>query len=604
MVEGDQRSSSVEGTLYNFSFSPGDVIRIIDLIPTELKAVVLGRGRLRETILDVPLFYKGDFLLIPDPGTYETVDHLVSCIKIGEKKAEQPRFQNKSKISLAEGGILKKGEKLALLGIEEGLSGKMLKCQLIKRENNPVVRLPMNCRGMFQECHDDNYYTLDQILTWKIPVGRSRAVKPVPRIPECEESFSMFPKDFSGQLVLQPTYRVKALLAGGAETMIPTELDFEIVDITDAVTRKPFVAPICLEDIYAMPNDKFPLTVQILGDKDKSSLIAMSQGCNPTFFDVGKCLTILQRAEVKKYLVTEVSQHSAMKHFLVPRSYRGIFQRVPRTFQSVYDLELARERSGVIKVIATQCYAADIEGLSSFRAGDGFRAIKRVNISTSVERQLQYISVLECEKCPTYDKVLLPMHAIGEFLEVLEDRKRFTIQELLAQHNPPCHAKVIAKDQSLPSDLLFDTSELKVDGEVNMKYLVAKCAHASAKPFEIPVELVKVMVAITSKDSPFTDERVQNLPLSETIGHLSADDYTLLKGCDAHPAPPPLPPKSRSTVPSCYQNQIAPVPPRMTKKSTHADPFPLLHDETAELLSKTHLHDCGKLQNIYFKPSV
>ncbi|XP_041045245.1 protein THEMIS3-like [Carcharodon carcharias] len=577
----------LQGSLYNFSFSPGEVIRITGLIPTELKAVVLERDKLAETILDVPLFYKGEFLLIPDPDTYETVGHLVNCVKIGEKRDEQPRFQNKVKIPLAEGSFLNKGEKLALLGIKEGVSGKMLKCQLVKRKKSPVIYLPMNCRGIFQECRDDNYYTLDKILAWKIPVGRSRIVKPVMVNPAFKQSCFRFPKNFNGQLVLQPSYSVKALLAGGVETTIPTQLDFEIVDITDAATRNPSVAPIYLEDVYAMPNDKFPLTVRIADGIDKNSLIAMSHRFNPTYFEVGKCLTILTRVEVKKYLVTEISQHSAKRRFLVPWSYHGIFQRTPRTFQSVYDLDLARDTAGVIEVIATQCYAAEMEGLSSFTTGDRFRTVERVNIFTFDGIQPQTISVLECENIATHDIVWLPMHAIGTFLEVLKDGGKFTIKELLSHHKPPCHVKVIAKDRSLPSDLLFGINELKVDGEVNMKYVVAKCTHASAEPFEIPVEIMKVMVLIMSEESPSTGEQAMNLLSSETVELLSADNYELLKGCDVHPTPPPLPPKSRSRILSCGQIQIPPIPPRVTKKNTHTDPF--LHDDACALKTQSVL---------------
>ncbi|GCB66068.1 hypothetical protein scyTo_0010046 [Scyliorhinus torazame] len=530
-----------------------------------------------ETILvpSIALFsVSGDFLLIPDPDTYETVGHLVNCVKIGKKRDQQPRFQNKIAISLAEGSILEKGEKLALLGIEDGVSGQMLKCQLVKRKDNPVIQLPMNCRGMFQECHDDNYYTLDEILTWKIPVGRRRIVKPVMGVPALEERFPLFPREFSGQLILQPTYSVKVLLTGGVEIMIPTQLDFEMVDITGAVTKEAYY----LEDVYAMPNDVFPLTVRIVDIMNKDSHFAMSHG----YLEVGKCLTILKRAEVKNYLVTAISQHSAEQHFLVPCSYHGAFQRTPRTFQSVYDLELARERGGVIEVIATQCHAADIKGLSSFIAGEGFRAVKSVNISTCVGAQPQAMTVLACEKISTRDIVLLPMYAIGTFLEVLKDREKFTIQELLAHHNPPCHVKVIAKDQSLPSDLLFGISELKVDGEVNMKYVAAKSTHASAEPFEIPVELVKVRVAVMSKESPSTSKLPLGLMSPRAVQRLSADEYALLKGCDVHPAPPPLPPKPGSTVQFWGQSQTPPIPPKVTKKSTLTGPPPLLHDEIAE----------------------
>ncbi|XP_048384450.1 protein THEMIS3-like isoform X2 [Stegostoma tigrinum] len=541
-------------------------------------------------------YLQGEFLLIPDPGTYETVGNLVNCVKIGAKMEEQPRFQNKVKISLADGTVLGKGEELALLGMEEGVHGKMLKCQLIQREKHPVVHLPMNCRGVFQECHDDNYYTLDQILKWKIAVGRSRIVKPVTGAPAFKEHFSIFPKNFSGQLLLQPSYSIKAILSGEVETLIPAQLDFEIVDITDMV-KNPIVGTTYLEDIYTMANDKFPLTVQVADIMGKSCRLNMKDKCNSTYLEAGQYLTILGRVEMKKYLATEVSQHPARKHFLIPQNYSALFQRIPRTFQTVYDLELARKASGMIEVIATQSYIADLEGLSSFVTGDGFRTVKPANVSTLAGMQPQIIPVLICKTVSTRDIVALPMYAVGSFLEVLKDREVFTIDELLVHHKPPCCVKVICQGQSLPSRLLFGINELQIDGEVNMKYLIVKRTQASAEPFEIPVELVKVMVTMVSQELPPCGEQVFNLPLPATVEALSAEDYKLLKGCDVCPAPPPLPPKFRSRIPSHHQMQIRPFPPRVTGATL------LLPNETTEL-SETHSQNRRKLQNIYLMEPV
>ncbi|XP_048449677.1 protein THEMIS-like, partial [Rhincodon typus] len=380
------------------------------------------------------------------------------------------------------------------------------------------------------------------------------------------------------------------------ETLIPAQLNFEIVDITDKV-KNPIVGTTYLEDIYTMANDKFPLTVQVADIMSKSCCLNMKDRCNPTYLEAGKYLTILGRVEMTKYLVTEVAQHPARKHFLIPQNYNALFQRTPRTFQTVYDLELARKASGVIEVIAMQSYIADLEGLSSFVTGDIFRTVKPANISTLAGMQPQIIPVLICETISTHDRVTLPMYAVGSFLEVLKDREKFTIGELLVHHKPPCHVRMIYQDQSLPSNLLFGINELQIDGEVNMKYLIVKWTQTSAKPFEIPVELVKVKVTMVSQELPPCGEQVINLPLPATVEALSADNYKLLKGCDACPAPPPLPPKFRSRIPSCHQMQIRPFPPRVTGATL------LLPDQTTEL-SKTHSQDRRKLQNIYLEETV
>uniref|UniRef100_A0A4W3J0H1 CABIT domain-containing protein n=1 Tax=Callorhinchus milii TaxID=7868 RepID=A0A4W3J0H1_CALMI len=492
------------------------------------------------------LFPNRDFLLVPEPDVYETVASLLHSNRIGPEREGQPRFQNNINIVLDNGTVIMRGEKLALLGIEEVGGVKGLRCKLLKRKANSMVWLPVTCRGLFQECHDDHYYTISQIVKWKIPAGRRRNVKPVVGTPTRSTGFSILPHNFTGQLQLLPYYSVKALIQ-----FLPADLELQVMDVTDLVADQPFLVPVSLETLYHLPSNSFPVTVKVIDVKDNYGGLARG-------FEVGSCLTILGKKEMKKVLVTELSNSLVRQHFLVPRSYEGQLLRIPRTFQTVYDLELARMAGGVAWVVATTSYNRDAECLSSFGIGEQFRALHPATVFTrlGVGGQAE-VKVLTCEKADSAETVNLPMYAEGKFIEILMDGERYTMEGLLAQHMAPFHVRVVTADLALTADPLPGLKELRVDGEVRMECLVARRQEGLA--FEVPVELVTALVEVVNQVRTSPHQAQDPSPqFVQTVWLLSAEDYLRLRDYeDLSPPPPPRPPKPKSCSAAGVTGQLA-----------------------------------------------
>lgn len=163
------------------------------------------------------IFPTGNFQLIADPASFETVADLVRSVRLPqspETHRSPPCFQNLVPISTDDWPLmLKKRETLSLIGLEESHGRKLLRCEV--RKTDPPLRLllPMNCRGHFQECPDDQFYSIDTIVRWKLLAGRKRKVR-------MEAGYRLrllnplVPAHFSGHLVLHPYFSVKAYLPG------------------------------------------------------------------------------------------------------------------------------------------------------------------------------------------------------------------------------------------------------------------------------------------------------------------------------------------------------------------------------------------------------
>lgn len=125
-----------------------------------------------------------------------------------------PRFQNLIPISTA--GLpkkLRKGETLSLIGFEESQGRRLLRCEVLRKKAPLQLLLPMDCRGHFLECQDDQLYSIDTIVKWKLLAGRNRRVR-AQAGHRLRLLSPLVPRHFSGYLVLHPYFSVMAYLPG------------------------------------------------------------------------------------------------------------------------------------------------------------------------------------------------------------------------------------------------------------------------------------------------------------------------------------------------------------------------------------------------------
>lgn len=102
-----------------------------------------------------------------------------------------------------------------MIGFEESQGRRLLRCEVLRKKPPLKVLLPMNCRGHFLECQDDQFYSIDTIVRWKLLAGRTRRVRVHAGMVHRLRLLSpMVPEHFSGHLVLHPRFSVTANLLG------------------------------------------------------------------------------------------------------------------------------------------------------------------------------------------------------------------------------------------------------------------------------------------------------------------------------------------------------------------------------------------------------
>ncbi|XP_069476852.1 protein THEMIS3-like [Ambystoma mexicanum] len=525
----------ISESLSDLSFSNGDIITIVDLV-TEIKADVYELGSEKKTkTTTIPPTYKGLFQLIPDPEPFVTVGDLMQCVRVAEKKEMCPLYKNQ--VSLYSAGKklgVKEMETLALVSIEERGKEKYLRCRLTKRQLAPFVTLPASCVGMFCECQDDGHYNIDTIARWKLVKGRKRRIKPSAGFHDCR----IIPHA-NAVLVLHPSFEVHAVLEGGEEMFLPTDLDISVVDFPGIATPQALPEAINLNEIYNLPEKAFPLSVRIVDIMDNSSGHWL-QSLN------GQCLEILKKEIVQGYFICEESE---MPHkrgcFFVPDTYQGMVKKRVRDFRFVYDVVLAITAGRQIHFMAFRDYRSEHSHFHSFRSGDTFRTIKTEKLKVRVKDKLQNTEALLCEHINTKYKVWLPFHAEGQFKELLNDRTPYTMMQIASMYPLPCAIKVVMPDPSLPDDPICGIPKLRIDKASTEPCLVAQHMESSGDgTIRLLVDQFKMQVCIAdigTKKSKFKVAaslppfNIMEIPETQYLSVVHYEDIEL---------PPPLPPKN------------------------------------------------------------
>ncbi|XP_073926429.1 protein THEMIS3-like [Castor canadensis] len=538
------------GSLQNLSFSKGDIITVIDLLPSHLRAEV-NDGEQTLGMIDIPLGYKGKFQLIADPLPFKTVADLVRSVRVarGPSAGRSPScFQNLVPISIAElPMVLKKRETLSLIDFEENQGRRLLKCEVLRKKPPLTLLLPMDCQGQFQECQDDELYSIDTIVEWKLLAGRKRKIRM--GAGHCLTTLSpLIPEYFSGHLVLHPYFSVMALLPGENHITIPSDLDIHVTDITGLGNDN--CKTMTMRQIYGMERNKFPLKIKIM-----SVVIAENKTIpsKPFPLKCGQLLAIFRTEKVRKFIATEISQGKKRRHFLIPCTYQGMVLRRGRYFNFVSDVAEAMQHKQLC-FQSSRDYTSPGKPLASFAAKECFLALKKSVVSAKIQGELHRVEVLKCQNIATKAHVKLPLFAKGDFLELIEDAGPGTLQELCQDTRLPCHIRVISPDPSMARDPLYGTEELRVENVVIEQCLIARdetllddiYSDWSEDTFAIPVERTDSEVLVVEEHSLMRtlgeDTRVASWNVEEITKaeFLTFSDYLIA------PRPPPCLPKPRN----------------------------------------------------------
>ncbi|CAH6792023.1 Themis3 [Phodopus roborovskii] len=497
-------------------------------------------------------YFSGNFQLIADPVPFETVADLVRSVHIPQSPMTHrspPRFQNLVPISMDDWPTeLRRGETLSLVGFEESQGRRLLRCEALKE---PPLRLllPMDCRGHFQECQDNQLYSIDTIVRWKLLAGRKRRVRM-----EAGHGLRLLnplvPERFSGHLVLHPYFSVVAHLPGAIQVSIPSDLDIHITEIA-CLDCKPCTL-MTMRQIYSMETNRFPVRIKIM------SVVLSDNKALAKPLRCGQRLTILRTQDVKKFVATEISQGKKGRCFLIPYTYQGLVLRRGRYFYAVSDVAAAMGH-GQLCFRSSRDYTSGLGPFKSFAANESFLALKKSVVSAEIHGELHRVEVLKCLNIATKAQVKLPLFAEGDFRELFDVAGPGTLQDLCQVTKLPCHIRVVSPDLSMASDPLYGTEELRIENIVVEQCLIAKeevfleGMDASIDiyrdwpetTFEIPVEKSSCEVLLVEERSWMADVGKKRCLSLQSIQEITGEESVDFSNCLITPCPPPPLPKPR-----------------------------------------------------------
>lgn len=337
-------------------------------------------------------------------------------------------------------------------------------------------------------------------------------------------------------------------------------------DVTEHCDVNCFVQPFSLLDIFERTSNEFPMVAEIIEEP-------IGYPCQHAYnvFKHGSEIVFHQKAHAQRTLASEIRSNSSQKHFLIPRSYKGKFKRRPRAFPTAYDLEIGKSTNEPLHVVATKAYDSVHEKLSSILVGDQFLVLERETLEIENEGTKTAIDVLQCEKIVgnTYLKSLLPMYMEGGFVEVIHDKKQYSLSELCKTIQFPFNVKVSVRDlNTVGEDVLAAIPCLQLEEEITDAYLLVSVVDQPKEVWEIPVHRVSMCVQLVNK----TVEEPAISPSKTHVEEITEEQYYMVRRYE-NPAkkPPPRPPKM-PTKQTCLSVPVPGVsnPPRPPKGS-HMD---------------------------------
>ncbi|KAG7461019.1 hypothetical protein MATL_G00205140 [Megalops atlanticus] len=540
--------------------SNGEILKIIGVSVSKLTAEIHPDGSNSVTVT-LPLDYPGLFRIVADKRPYLTMGEIAESLRISSDRLGQPVFRCSCDVQLTDRTI-KEGESFTLKGLKTDSGEGSVDCEyVIQRDPKHRFTLKLSQQGEFYECEDDQFYTLKEIVEWKIPKGRKRTVNLAKSLPMMERCFCEIPENYSGELILTPIYELQAVMKYRKDIVhIPSNLDVEVIDVTGQCDADSFVQLLSLSDISKKPSEEFPLVAEITErpwqlQKELQFLLNCKQ------------VIIHGAPQAKRILASEI-RTDGQRRFLVPMSYRGRFKRRPRVFPTAYDLEVAKRDKEQLHVVATRAFESRYEGLSTVLVGDQFLVQRRETSEVIYGGTRKMVEALACEKIEgkNYMSVLIPMCLDGGFVEVIHDKKQYTISEICQQFHLPFNVKVAVRDLSVAEDGLAIVPGLHLEEEITDSYVVISTMDQS-ECWEVPVNRTCMTVQVLHR-MPEPSQAPDARCAVEEIGEDCY--YALRRYASATIVPPPRPPKKpkqplEESVKQQPPKPLGPKPSRIPK---------------------------------------
>uniref|UniRef100_A0A8B9LGN5 Thymocyte selection associated n=1 Tax=Astyanax mexicanus TaxID=7994 RepID=A0A8B9LGN5_ASTMX len=492
---------------------------------------------------------KGLFRIVVDPQPYLSIQEIVDSLKISSHRLGQHTFISADQIQLPQDSV-KEGESFRITAVStDQQSGGHVDCELLHREPKLSFRLELSQQGHFTECEDDQFYTLRELAEWKIPKGRKRTVTAANAPPPKDVLFSTLLENISGELTLTPVYELQAVMKiRKSIALIPSNMDVEVMDVTEQFDVNTFIQPLSLQDVFHKPSDIFPMVTDVI----EGPLVEMHVPVELLNLLHSDQVIIHKAYEARRILATEIRQESA-RHFLIPTTYKGRFKRRPREFPTAYDLEQARSDTEQLHVVATRGFDSTYSGLASVLAGDQF-IVKKGKMS-EVNGNGSAVNSLSCVKIKgkAHEPVRLPMCLDGGFMEVVHDKRQYSIDEICQRFPLPFNVKVSVRDLSFKEDILASVPGLRIEEQITDRYLLISTLDQSSC-WEVPVNRIHMSVHLEKSWTGGAPTAVVNSAVEKIFEDCY---YTMRRYAFTTVMPPPRPPKKPKQPPSPHPPVIS-----------------------------------------------
>ncbi|XP_060710817.1 protein THEMIS [Hemiscyllium ocellatum] len=531
----------------------GEVIKVIGFKIAKIKAENCDGTENNDFTnnVELPLDYPGFFKIIADPSPYTSVGDITKSVQIGHNRLGQPHFFSDVDIQVDD-ILITKREHIVLNSLAEVDGEQYVNCTVNRGDKNETLRLPLSYEGTFYECEDDQFYTLKEIIEWKMPKHRRRVVKLAKTLTAWDPN--PYNEYLQNDLSLVPVYEIQAVMKFRKDIVyIPSNLDVEVIDVTELYDINSFVQPLTLIDVFKRPDEDFPILAEIIECPDHQHIYNSLRA--------ERVIVIHEKHFAKKAIASENRSDLNKKHFLIPKTYKGRFKRRPREFPTVYDLKLAINNNDHLHVIATKMFESEYAEFSSVEVGDQFLVHQCQSTEVSWEGDKRIVEALACEKIvgKDYEQVLLPTYMEGSFVEVIHDKKQYNISDICEHFSLPFNVKVSVRDLSI-NDNLAALPSLRIEEEIADPCLLVSMLDSPSDCFKIPVQRVNLSVQMLQRPAV-------NVPCSTPktiVEEISEDVYYMLRRYENSTLhPPPRPPKKpQSPISSTKILRLYPPQPR------------------------------------------
>ncbi|KAJ8008982.1 hypothetical protein DPEC_G00084080 [Dallia pectoralis] len=557
-----------QGSVYDlhgreWSFSYGELLKIIGISVTRLSAELQAPGSKSMTV-DLPLDYPGLFMIMDDTRPYTSIQEIVDKVGISYERLGHSEFFSAIMLELPEVTIqAKESFRLTAMRMEDG--DGHVECEVIRKDSKHVFTLKLSHTGEFYECADDQFYTLRELVEWKMPKGRKRTVTWAKTFPSKEKCVCQLPEDYSGELVLTPVYELQTVSKYGKTVVfIPSTLDVEVLDVTEECDDACFMQPLSLREVFDKPSEVFPLRAEVIVPP------AQAQP-ELAFLASSKQIIVHGVHQAKRILASEL-RSEAQRRFLIPMSYNGRLKRRPRTFPTAYDLEVAKSDMEQLHVVATKSFETHYEGLSSVSPGDQYIVHQRETSEVIYGGRRKTVEALACKLMveKSYQDVLIPMCLDGGFVEVIHDKKQYTFPEVCQRFSLPFNVKVSMRDLSLNEDVLAAATGLQLEEEITDPYLLVSNLDLS-QCWEVPVNRTNMTLQLLFRGNGL--EPPQGQVFRSVVEEIGEDCYFVLRRyVNASVLPPPRPPKKPQALAEDSAKRLPPKPKKSIKSPDTVKP--------------------------------